>query len=151
MVYFLLHIFIECPACECEIIISVCMLWYHVNQINTLGSIVQHNVLLSTVAAQVPICNRDVGPCSVWIILKRFFFSSFLRLVLLHWSKRNWVGGEDNKPGVLPDCREWQQVCRTPLQTAGWRNRWEEPHVADIPLQTQRLQWVEFRGFWLRN
>lgn len=52
-------------------------------------------------------------------------FSSLLRLVFVCRSDRGgpWVGGEESQVGVLPDSREQQQACRTPLQTARWLSR----------------------------
>lgn len=69
-----------------------------------------------------------------------FFFFFSLRLVLLHWSKRNWVGGEDNRNRSPP---------RLQGVATGMQDSTSDTRMAkQVRGTSQGLQWVAFRGSW---
>lgn len=136
------HLLFDCPVVKracCD------TMWCNLNRCTWVPDLNQI-VLHTTPAAQAPICNLDVGSSFLSQQFWRALFCCQAGVTSLK-QRKLWVRGEDNKPGVLPVCREWQQVCRTPLQTAGWPNRWGELPFTDISLKTQRWQWVELRSF----
>lgn len=81
-------------------LMSCLQVWIH------WGPRVQLIVLLSTVTAQAPICNRDVGPCGIGTILKSFFFFSFSQVGVTSLKQRNLSG-------------RWRQQTRSPPRLQG--------------------------------